>query len=442
MAAAKEKGAILMQEFMTIILLCSLRIIVMLLLLSVLFKLSGTRLTASIRYTIWRIFAIIAVIPINYHTPLINVNHSTEQPAVSYAGELQEVTASGNYSDSIDFWKMLFVFWIMGTLFFGAYQIMKNLAVISRVERWRFSDKEAETIFNQVKRELNIRKNVKFYRSKAAVSPLTFGFIHQTVVIPFDSYSSDELRLIFKHELTHVSRRDSVFKWITLILVATHWFNPFIYLFLYRFNAECELSCDERVTKSFCYEECFAYGELILKSASRQKHYLQLYPTMAVRNSSLKTRLQQIINKEKHNQNPFIGAAALSISIATVLLMPCVIGYGDIPTEEKTHQLASAVQMEPQSTASTTLSENGDSFETTSTTENMVFYSEKTSTDTTTAMLNQKTSVNAAYSSNETTIGTSTVTHPTESKSAAIPTTVTNTTITATITTATVYRHH
>ena len=114
------------------------------------FKLFGTRLTASIRYTIWRIFAIISVIPINYHSPLINVNHSTEQPAVSYAGELQEVTASGNYNDSIDFWKMLFVFWIMGTLFFGAYQIMKNLAVISRVERWRFSDKEAETIFKEL----------------------------------------------------------------------------------------------------------------------------------------------------------------------------------------------------------------------------------------------------------------------------------------------------
>lgn len=368
--------------------------------------------------------------------------HSTEQPAVSYAGELHEVTASGNYSDSIDFWKMLFVFWIMGTLFFGAYQIMKNLAVISRIERWRFSDKEAETIFNQVKSELNIRTNVNFYRSKAAISPLTFGLIRQTVVIPFSPYSSDELRLIFKHELTHVSRRDSVFKWITLILVATHWFNPFIYLFLYRFNAECELSCDERVTKSFCYEECFAYGELILKSASRQKHYLQLYPSMAVRNSSLKTRLQQIINKEKRNHNPFIGAAALSISIVTVLLMPCVIGYGDIPAEEKTHQLASAVQMEPQSTASTTLSENGDSFETTSTTENMIFYSEKSSTDTTTAMQNQKTSVSAAYSWDEPMISTSTVMHPTESKSAAIPTTVTNTTIAATTTTATVYRHH
>lgn len=54
-----------MQEFMTIILLCSLRIIALLLLLSVLFKLSGTRLTASVRYTIWRIFAIIAVIPLS-----------------------------------------------------------------------------------------------------------------------------------------------------------------------------------------------------------------------------------------------------------------------------------------------------------------------------------------------------------------------------------------
>lgn len=434
-----------MQAFMTVILLCSLRLIALLLVLSGIFKLFGKRLTASIRYTIWRVFAVIAAIPMNVNSPLINVNPSSDPSRAVPVGELPEVTASGSYNDSIGFWQMMFVLWIMGALAFFAYQIMKNAAVILHIKHWYFSDKEAETIFKQVKTELNVAKNVKFYRSKAAASPLTFGFIHQTVVIPFGDYNSDELRFIFKHELTHVSRRDSFFKWITLMIVSTYWFNPFIYLFLHQFNAECELSCDEKVTNGFSDEDCFAYGELILKSASKQKHYWQLYPSMAVRNSSLKIRLQQIVDRKKRDQNPFIDAVVFSVSIALVLLMPCVIGYGNIPMEEKIQHLESPFHIQPPSTPGTTSFDTIDYSATASTTEKTISTAERSSTDITTTTGPVSYPVNVSYSLGRSTVDTTTATqnkNRTENGSAVSTAIVTDSTIAAATTTATVYRHH
>lgn len=317
-----------MKDFVAIILLCSLRLSVLVLLFSIILKLLGSKITAGVRYTIWRVLALIAVIPINFKSALININSSQY---VSNTADIPSeaegiITDAAIQKSSIDIWQVLFVLWLVGSLIFLIYHVIKNFAAISLIKRWRFSDENIEELFAQVKSELDIRSNVKFYRSKTISGPISFGLRNHTVAIPCEEYSNEELTLIFKHELTHISRRDSLFKLIVMFAASIHWFNPFVYLFLYQFNAECELSCDEKITANCISEDVFKYGELILNSAAKSCNYFELYTSMAVKNSMLKLRLEKIICG-RAKKNVVLCAAVLAILITSALVMQCTVGY-------------------------------------------------------------------------------------------------------------------
>jgi beta-lactamase regulating signal transducer with metallopeptidase domain len=43
-------------------------------------------------------------------------------------------------------------------------------------------------------------------------------------------FTEDELRFILMHELVHCKRKDLYYKFLILIAISMHWFNPIAYL--------------------------------------------------------------------------------------------------------------------------------------------------------------------------------------------------------------------
>lgn len=82
-----------------------------------------------------------------------------------------------------------------------------------------------------------------------AMSPCTVGINPPTIVLPYRlvrELSADQLEAILAHELAHVSRRDGLFHWPSLMLRDLQAFNPLSHWLFTRIMVERELDTDTR----------------------------------------------------------------------------------------------------------------------------------------------------------------------------------------------------
>ena len=79
------------------------------------------------------------------------------------------------------------------------------------------------------------------------------------------SFTRDELRHVFLHELAHVKRHDIAVNWLATLLQILHWFNPLVWLAFSRMRADRELACDALALSCAAPNESKAYGQTIIK---------------------------------------------------------------------------------------------------------------------------------------------------------------------------------
>jgi hypothetical protein len=79
------------------------------------------------------------------------------------------------------------------------------------------------------------------------------------------SFSEDELRHVFLHELSHIKRQDILTGWLTTALQILHWFNPLVWLAFHRMRVDRELACDALALSYAREEENQPYGRTIIK---------------------------------------------------------------------------------------------------------------------------------------------------------------------------------
>ena len=107
------------------------------------------------------------------------------------------------------------------------------------------------------------------YATDQIGTAFVFGFIRPRVYIP--AALEEEFRgVVLKHEFAHISHGDQWYKALAYLLLAVHWFNPFVWLAYYLFNADLEYACDERVVQGMSEEGRRNYSEALL-SLSRGK---------------------------------------------------------------------------------------------------------------------------------------------------------------------------
>jgi beta-lactamase regulating signal transducer with metallopeptidase domain len=105
------------------------------------------------------------------------------------------------------------------------------------VSRWQNSHK--------LKRRYSVRT------LETITSPLTYGLLKPVILLPSTLDFSDENKVncILYHEFIHIKRLDILWKFISLVVLAVHWFNPLIWVAYVLMNRDIELSCDEEVVK-------------------------------------------------------------------------------------------------------------------------------------------------------------------------------------------------
>jgi len=153
--------------------------------------------------------------------------------------------------------------------------------------------------------------------SPAISSPLTVGLFSLTMktLLPERDYTEEELKLIFRHELRHVQRRDVDSKAFYIFCQALCWFDPLVWLAADRACADLEFSCDEMVLYSADEGTRRRYAGLLLTGAENDTG---LTTCLSASGEALRRRLQAVVAPPARR-----SSGALLLGVAAALLILC-----------------------------------------------------------------------------------------------------------------------
>lgn len=147
--------------------------------------------------------------------------------------------------------------------------------------------------------------------------PMALGLLRPTVFLPDGVEDRGRLEAILRHELTHLRRRDLLYKWCAAVVTSLHWVNPLMPVFRREMARRCELACDEAAAGALSDPERRRYGETLLSLAAEPPKGL-VVTTLCEEKKHLQERLVDLVKGTKR------GPAALALTLClTVLLGSC-----------------------------------------------------------------------------------------------------------------------
>ncbi len=121
-------------------------------------------------------------------------------------------------------------------------------------------------------RERKPQRKVRVRVSDEIPTPLCYGLLHPTILLPSALDRSDFRRLayVLEHELTHILRFDLPAKLAFAAALCAHWFNPLAWIMYLLANRDVELACDEAVLRRFGEPARQEYARALIDLAARR----------------------------------------------------------------------------------------------------------------------------------------------------------------------------
>ena len=166
-------------------------------------------------------------------------------------------------------------------------------------------------------------------------TPLAVGISTKKlrVYLPDRAYTEEELRLIFRHELCHVTRGDSGTKLFWCFCRALCWFNPLIWIAAKKALNDLELACDEAVLAGADEPVRRRYASLLLDAAGDARGFSTCLSSGA---QTLRHRLKSVVSPRK------VRTGTAVLVLAMILLCLC---QGQIAFATKKGTLGSYVDI-------------------------------------------------------------------------------------------------
>jgi beta-lactamase regulating signal transducer with metallopeptidase domain len=159
--------------------------------------------------------------------------------------------------------------WAAGALALAVCLVIMHYRLWRRVAPRRpLIDAGVLNLLEDCKQLMGLRVPVTLVETPAVGSPSLFGFVRPRLLLPEGltrSFSPEELRYVFLHELSHIKRNDIMTGWLMTALQILHWFNPLVWLAFHRMRVDRELACDALALSYAKEEENQPYGRTIIK---------------------------------------------------------------------------------------------------------------------------------------------------------------------------------
>jgi beta-lactamase regulating signal transducer with metallopeptidase domain len=193
-----------------------------------------------------------------------------EEHSRTYVTEKYRAASGDRRNDmtGYSFKSVLFLIWIAGAgvimfyAFLGRWRIGRLIGCGTVYSCGRF-----EEVLAECKEITGVKGRVKLTFTDKISSPSLMGLLSPKIIIPVniaEKLPLREVKYIILHELCHLKRKDIFVAWVTTILRAVYWFNPFIWYGFYKMRQDCEVSCDAMAVSYLKRGENLAYGNTLV----------------------------------------------------------------------------------------------------------------------------------------------------------------------------------
>ena len=214
---------------------------------------------------------------------------------------------------------VLLAVWAVGAVGVMVWKIGSHLAFRRRILKNAVpvTDRQTLHVWEIELERAWIRKcKWKLVRSDAVTTPLSIGLYNRTtrIVLPMREYTQEELSLILRHEIIHISRGDPASKLFLTFCTAMCWFNPLMWAAMRKSADDFELSCDESVLLDEPQPVRRQYAELLLQTAGDERGFTTCLSATA---GALRYRLKAVMKPEKKR------TGAILIGLTLFVLAMC-----------------------------------------------------------------------------------------------------------------------
>ena len=275
-----------------------------------------TKWNPNLIYNMLRWVVLMFLLPFTYMAIALNY----EDGYIQQGNSLQRMLFIINMSEFL--FQGLAVVWFMVTT------IITGFFLLELYKKWRLckdnfddGDSLAQTEFKRIKEVLGIKGKVTLLRNcnLKNKSPFAIGIFRRRVVLPYMDYTEEELKIILYHELSHIKKRDIVFRYLTTIAILLNSINPISYVLLLLVTHWSEAECDIRAVEGLEKEGISAkvYANTILRLMSGNLKKQELF-TMTMLHGAAKSLYGRIEFMEIYRKN--MRKVAKPVTMALVMM--------------------------------------------------------------------------------------------------------------------------
>ena len=248
---------------------------------------------------------------------------SDPESTVGYNGVItgtpQDSTINDNFNstndtptsdDSLNWTSVLSWIWTVGVVGLFLYGIISYV-----------------NLYKKVQASIDTEYNV--WMCDAISGPFLLGIFNPRIYMPSD-IKEEQIPYIIAHEKEHIKYFDYIWKPLGFVILAMHWFNPFVWMAYTLMCKDIEYACDERVIRDMDSVQKKAYMESLL-CCSSPRHYISACP-VAFGETSIKDRIKNVVDYKK----PAVWIVGIGI-IACVIIAVCFMTNPPSEVEKPTN---------------------------------------------------------------------------------------------------------
>ncbi|RRD94771.1 M56 family metallopeptidase [Clostridiales bacterium COT073_COT-073] len=213
----------------------------------------------------------------------------------------------------MDIWQYWNILWLLGVIlnfcFFLIiyYRNQKKIKPLKSVE--------VDAWIMEWQKRHSLLRSMKILESSAINTPISYGIFNPKIILPpdLDRQNKTKLHYILTHEFCHIKRWDALWKWLMVVGVCLHWMNPLVWLMMYYFNRDLEVSCDEMVLSKLVGEHRAEYAYFLLEMAQTKDSFSPMYNYFS--KNAAKERIVAIMKYKK------LKFSLIMLSIGLTILM-------------------------------------------------------------------------------------------------------------------------
>ena len=157
-------------------------------------------------------------------------------------------------------------------------------------------------------------------------TPFILGIFNPRIYIP-SGLNGDARKYVLEHEYAHLARFDHLWKPLSFVVLAIHWFNPMCWIAYILFGRDVELACDEKAIEDMSKEDKVGYTKTLVNLSCPRK-LISACP-LAYAEIGVKKRVKSILNYKK----PAFWLIAMAL-ISSIALSGCFLTNKPAKTSE------------------------------------------------------------------------------------------------------------